>query len=258
MSTKAFDGPRLVVLSAGPLARKTYAVHTGTQLVGRGHDAQIDLNSAGRDHAGISRRHAQLQWDRGIASIVDVGSRNGTAVNGRRVIEPQELRHGDVIRLGALELRFELPHGRDDATATHPAYRVSNAMDGVVHGDLQQAGRDIDNRNWTDLRLDGPDPMDELFQGRGMGRLLIAVGLVVALAGFAGWMYIILHGGTIDDPGFDPFDKEIAGLPAPMVAFGSFLAGGIIMSLGVGLSRAARERGRELQRRYAMTGRRAR
>ena len=38
--------------------------------------------------------------------------------------------------------------------------------------------------------------MDELFQGRGLGRLLMAVGLVVALVGFAGWMYLILSAAT--------------------------------------------------------------
>lgn len=257
MSGRALGEPHLVVLGDGPLAGKRYAVRAGSQLVGRGRDAQVNLDSTHQDHAGLSRRHAWLRWDGAVASIADAGSRNGTAVNGRLLDAARELHHDDVIRFGALELRFESPGRREAPTATYD-YRVSNDMGGVVHGDVHQAGRDIHNQSWNDFRLDVPDPMDELFQGRGPGRLVMALGLLVALAGFGAWMYLILQGGGVNDPSVDPFQDKILGLPAPMVAFGAFAVGGVISSIGMGTSRAARERRRNLERRRAPARRRSR
>jgi hypothetical protein len=248
--------PRLVVVSEGPLAGRTYPVRPGAQLLGRGAEAGVLVDSP-----ELSRRHAWLRWDGAGASIADAGSRNGTAVNHRRVTDACELRHGDVIRLGGVELRFESRSGRGDTTtASHPAYDPTLSMGGVVHGDAQQAARDINNQswnqNWNDIQLDTPDVMDELFRGRGLARLLMVLGLLVALAGFGGWMYMIFQGGaSLEDPSFDPFAAEIGGLPAPMVAFGAFLVGGIIASIGTGMSRASRERRRELEWRRAQVGR---
>jgi hypothetical protein len=256
MSRRSAGEPRLVVVSTGPLAGRTYAVQAGTQLVGRGPDARVLLDSP-----EVSGQHAWLRWDGATASIADAGSRNGTAVNDRPLTGAQELHHGDIIRLGGVEVRFEAPSGsRDAPTATYPAHSAKLDLGGVVHGDAQQAMRDINNQswnqNWNDLRLDTPDVMDEIFRGRGLARLLMVLGLLVALAGFGGWMYMIFQGGTsVQDPSFDPFAAEIGELPAPMVAFGAFLAGGIITSIGMGMSRASRERRRELEWRRARVGR---
>ena len=38
--------------------------------------------------------------------MVDLGSANGTFVNGRRVVQPVQLRDGDVVAVGPLELTF--------------------------------------------------------------------------------------------------------------------------------------------------------
>ena len=80
------------------------------------------------------------------------------------------------------------------------------------------AGRDINTDHSTHTEHNVPDPFDELFLGRGLGRLLLAVGTVIALAGFAGWMYLILDAGPLDDPSINPFDVQILGLSAPMAA----------------------------------------
>ena len=99
--------------------------------------------------------------------------------------------------------------------------------------------------------------MDELFKGRGFGRLLMAIGLLIALAGFAGWMYLIFSGFTGSDGNQIPdlFEAELFGLPAAMVAFGSFALGGIVAAIGKGMSKAAREhaeRAMEMRRARAM------
>jgi DNA-binding NtrC family response regulator len=49
---------------------------------------------------GTSRRHAEIRVERGAPTLHDLGSRNGTWVNGARIAGPRALRPGDVIRLG--------------------------------------------------------------------------------------------------------------------------------------------------------------
>ena len=53
----------------------------------------------------VSRRHAELRVEDGAWVLRDLGSSNGTWVNGRRVVEA-EVRPGDVVQLGASALRL--------------------------------------------------------------------------------------------------------------------------------------------------------
>ncbi len=87
--------------------------------------------------------------------------------------------------------------------------------------------------------------MEELFRGRGAGRALLVVGLVLVVFGFAVWMSVIFSGfsGTGDT---NPFtDKHVLGLPAAPLGFGAFALGGLIAGLGATMSKAARTRERE-------------
>ncbi len=53
----------------------------------------------------VSRRHAELRVEDGRWLLRDLGSSNGTWVNGRRVIEA-EVRPGDLLHLGGAEVRL--------------------------------------------------------------------------------------------------------------------------------------------------------
>jgi len=53
----------------------------------------------------VSRRHAELRVEEGRWLLRDLGSANGTYVNGRRVVEA-EVRPGDVVYLGGCRLRL--------------------------------------------------------------------------------------------------------------------------------------------------------
>lgn len=54
----------------------------------------------------VSRTHAVFRRQDGFVEAVDLGSRNGTRVNGVAIREPTRLRHGDRIRIGPRELVF--------------------------------------------------------------------------------------------------------------------------------------------------------
>jgi hypothetical protein len=56
----------------------------------------------------VSRRHAQIRSIEGRYAVADLGSTNGTRVNGATISGPRELRAGDEITLGNTVLRFEL------------------------------------------------------------------------------------------------------------------------------------------------------
>lgn len=85
--------------------------------IGRAEDCEIVINTDDGyefiDENGklkttdgtVSRRHAQFTQIGNVWIITDIGSRNGTAVNNKRV-QSAELHDGDTISLSALKLRF--------------------------------------------------------------------------------------------------------------------------------------------------------
>ena len=74
----------------------------GTTTLGRATENTISLPDA-----QASRRHAEIRYENGRHVLVDMNSTNGTVVNGTRLTGPHTLRHGDVITIGAIQLRYE-------------------------------------------------------------------------------------------------------------------------------------------------------
>jgi hypothetical protein len=80
-------------------------------LLGRdGHEdtvPDVNLNLFGGQDKGVSRAHAALRAERGQLLLVDLGSTNGTRLNGVRLTAQQPVRvsNGDEIRLGRLTLK---------------------------------------------------------------------------------------------------------------------------------------------------------
>lgn len=82
--------------------RRTLYLREGdTAQLGREVDNDVVLDSS-----HVSRRHAVVVWREGAFEIADLGSTNGTQVNGEPVTQPRILRDGDVIHLYTVELNF--------------------------------------------------------------------------------------------------------------------------------------------------------
>ena len=79
---------------------RTVDLTEGNNLIGRGSDADLQLMDQ-----GVSRRHADVYVNGNRAEVHDLGSTNGTSVNGR-MVQHQQLQHGDVIRVGHTRLVF--------------------------------------------------------------------------------------------------------------------------------------------------------
>ena len=73
-----------------------------TITVGRLPDSGLSLNDA-----NVSRRHAEFRVQGTSFAIVDLGSTNGTKVNGARIDGEHLLRDGDIISFGGTHIRFE-------------------------------------------------------------------------------------------------------------------------------------------------------
>ncbi len=77
-----------------------FALRPGSNVIGRGSEADLQLMDQ-----GVSRRHVDVQYDGMRATIYDLGSTNGTNVNGHE-IGSHVLRHGDVVRIGHSRIVF--------------------------------------------------------------------------------------------------------------------------------------------------------
>jgi DNA-binding winged helix-turn-helix (wHTH) protein len=75
----------------------------GVNVIGRGPDAAIRIDSP-----GVSRHHARIVVDQGEGTLEDLGSKNGTDLNGRRITTPRRVGDGDEIRLGTIVLIFRI------------------------------------------------------------------------------------------------------------------------------------------------------
>lgn len=85
------------------LEGQRYSLNAGSVLLGRSSEADILI-----DDTGVSRRHLEIRTGQGTARAVDLGSTNGSYVNGQRVHGEAELSDGSVITMGRTRLTFRL------------------------------------------------------------------------------------------------------------------------------------------------------
>ena len=95
-----------LVFQEGPLAGRKIELD-GELIVGR-EDASLTI-----DDPEISRRHAAIRPVDGGFEIEDLGSRNGTHVNGGRIERATRLGGGDSIKLGQSVIAFEAGRGAE-------------------------------------------------------------------------------------------------------------------------------------------------
>ena len=80
-----------------------YPLATGTAVIGRARDAAIRI-----DAGGVSRHHARIVVNDGAATIEDLGSKNGTFLDGRPISSSCVLKDGNEIRIGPIPLTFRV------------------------------------------------------------------------------------------------------------------------------------------------------
>ena len=98
-------GGRLVVVHSGVLEEgEEFELEAAPLTIGRG--GQNDVSIDGDEFA--SARHSRIETRRDGVWVHDLGSTNGTHVNGVRIDRPRKLAPGDLVRVGETELRFDV------------------------------------------------------------------------------------------------------------------------------------------------------
>jgi pSer/pThr/pTyr-binding forkhead associated (FHA) protein len=98
-------GTALLVSVRGPNLGARFLLDKDVVTVGRHPESDIFL-----DDITVSRRHAEFRRTGHTFEVVDVGSLNGTYVNGTRT-DGQLLEHGDDVQVGKFRLRSLIPEG---------------------------------------------------------------------------------------------------------------------------------------------------
>ncbi|MDQ3888948.1 MAG: FHA domain-containing protein [Actinomycetota bacterium] len=97
--------PGRLVVTASPSLDPGTSFETGPVPLTIGRSPENAAVLAGDEFA--SSRHARVEAQRDGIWILDLDSTNGTWVNGQRMDGRRRLHHGDVVRIGETELRFE-------------------------------------------------------------------------------------------------------------------------------------------------------
>ena len=121
--------PRIIALIGRGAQGQRFAHELGpATTIGRAPEVDLRI-----DHTDVSRQHARItQAADGEFDVSDLGSKNGTAVNGEKLQAPRRLQPGDVIALGPAELEFRRVTASEFAQAQRTAaawQRISELTD---------------------------------------------------------------------------------------------------------------------------------
>ncbi len=91
------DDPPIITAQSGPLAGQRWIVKADMHI---GRDPECDIVIADRQ---VSRFHARLTRNRESVTVEDLGSKNGTYVNGERIEGEHVLEDGDVLQIALIQ-----------------------------------------------------------------------------------------------------------------------------------------------------------
>lgn len=105
------------VMRAGPNVGKVFVLESQELLIGRDPTCAVSVIDP-----EVSRKHARLVWDGENFMVEDLGSTNGTFVNGKRITTTHVLQTGDTIAFGEnIALSFEAVYDPDATVASSSA-----------------------------------------------------------------------------------------------------------------------------------------
>jgi serine phosphatase RsbU (regulator of sigma subunit) len=154
-----------IVIENADGSRQRYRVAKDRVTIGRARESDIFLPDQ-----WLSRHHAEIQRRDGLYFLLDLGSKNGTLLNGERVRQQCRLQQGDVIALGEHHLTFSGDGGDDEyelqGTRVFSARDLSEIKTGPATDGSEQR---LQNRLLLVLRRTATEllehlPLPELFE----------------------------------------------------------------------------------------------
>lgn len=232
-------GPSLVVISETGRARQIPIPFGGIVL---GRDPRLGPPFSTDEF--ISRQHASVQpYSTGV-EIADLGSVNGTYVNGMRVRTQARMQDGDVLRIGQIALKLAAPA----AGAPAEGYPIDGQRGEIINN----VGRD---QVYSYAIQQRKIFLREIAATKTTARWLIGTGFVSLAAGFAVFAaglfgFIKQVGGSVstgtapsDVAGFGP---TIGGVPTGLIGWATGALGVLLIIAGIVLHIAATSRRRRV------------
>ncbi|WP_158686686.1 FHA domain-containing protein, partial [Streptomyces griseoflavus] len=148
------EAPTRLHVVAGPDAGGVHLLHGGEIRIGRSADADVPL-----DDPDVSRLHCAVTvGSDGRVSVADLGSTNGTTLDGRRVgPRPVRLAPGSLLRIGESALRLTPAAGPRARAATTPDGEGYVRVPGAGGGGGGAAGADVPARDAPRPRAAPPE-----------------------------------------------------------------------------------------------------
>lgn len=122
---EAKQKPACLLVVGGELNGSIFNLMPGESVVGRNPDCTVSL-----DFHGISRRHFTVEVEEEKVFLTDLGSANGTYLNNVKVESPQDLKRGDMIKIGAIAMKY-IPKG-DPERLTYDKLHEEANTDGLT------------------------------------------------------------------------------------------------------------------------------
>ncbi len=122
---EAENKPACFLVVGGDLNGTIFDLLPGETLVGRNADCTIPL-----DFHGISRKHFKVVLNEDVATLVDLGSANGTFLNNSKIENEVKLNKGDMVKIGSIALKY-LPKG-DTERLTYDKLHEEANTDGLT------------------------------------------------------------------------------------------------------------------------------
>ena len=149
--------------------REVHRIDRSSMTLGRGADSDLVLTNP-----RVSRRHARLTWDGAQFLLQDLGSKNGTRINGTPVSEPAPIADGDMVyietRRGVIMQKAnvtDIIHPKVINVESNWWFPEQPAQEPWLHG-LWQSNANV-------LTMDDADACDRLSGGPAMSALLCKV-----------------------------------------------------------------------------------
>ncbi|RSM46412.1 FHA domain-containing protein [Amycolatopsis balhimycina DSM 5908] len=254
---------RLVITKPAALRGTAFPLTAARTVIGRSANSDVQVQDS-----FISQCHAVVLHRDGRAILEDLGSKNGTTINERTVSSPALLQHGDVIRVGRAEMRFEETAGNEqwDVTGLHDAVR--DRADRPHPGNFV-----VDRQSAESLYNIGGDQIVHQIQQRDSflreiaatktkATRLIWFGFLLILLGGAAFASMVLGfmseiWGKIpsagDPGGFvqpDLSTPTLGGVPVGLLGWAAAAVGGVLVVIGIVLHVVATARRRRVEAAY--------
>ncbi len=124
-------GFQLVVVQ-GRSASQLLKVGAGVMTVGRQQDCQLRIASS-----QVSRKHCQIFEKKGLLLVKDLGSSNGTLVNGKKIADQRVLEPGDELTVGSVKFRVERQEDTVLMPGTSPLPAHGKPSDTAIAGAIE-------------------------------------------------------------------------------------------------------------------------